>query len=223
MSTMPAVIVRKGGFLAPLFYGLFGFLSAVVVCATLLGVYGLHIADSTADGLFAIGGQVVSGLPQWQRSLPPMLAEVLDDRRAPDYREQIDVAVQTVPPRDTRGRALTLIEVTNNGEETVTVLALNVVLEDENGVPVQESRSYAATPIVVDEDDWRGPLLPGSTRKFTQCCYHGTRLRPTVEVAELRIWNGPREEALVEDAGAVTTIERGDQSEAEVSLLDDDD
>jgi hypothetical protein len=210
MSTMPAVIVRKGGFLAPLFYGLFGFLSAVVVCATLLGVYGLHIADTTTDSLFAIGGQVISGLPQWQQALPPMLAEALDDRRAPDYRGQIDVVVETVPARDKRGRALTLIEVTNNGPETVTVLALNVVLEDEDGVPVQESRSYAATPIVIDEDDWRGPLLPGSTRKFTQCCYHGAGLRPAVEVAELRVWNGPRAEEDIEGPAPVAAAEAAD-------------
>jgi len=219
MSNMPAVIVRKGGFLGPLFYGLFGFLIAVVVCGTLLGGYGLHIVDSTASGLFAIGGDLITNLPQWQKTLPPMLAEALNDRRAPEYREQIEVVVRTVPAPGDVGRELTLIEVANNGTETVSVLALNVVLEDERGVPVYETRSYAATPVVINEDDWRGPLLPGSTRKFTQCCRHGKGLRPIVEVAELRVWNGPSEVGVDEGAAPVVAVDLGESSDADGSPL----
>lgn len=198
MSNMPAVIVRKGGFLSAFFHGLFGFLTAVVVCASALGFYGLHIVNDTASGLFALGGDVVSGLPQWKQALPPMLAEALDDRRAPDYRAQVDISVQTVKPWGEPDRPITVIEVGNNGPETITVLAVNVVLEDEDGVPVREFRTYAATPLTIDEGDWRGPLLPGSTRKFTERCGgHRGAVKAVVEVAELRLWNqpGPQEVA----------------------------
>jgi hypothetical protein len=200
---MPAVVVKKSGLFSALFHGLFGFLTAVVLCATGLGFYGLHIVDETASGLFSLGDNLIQGLPQWKEALPPMLAEALNDRRDPGYRSELDIAVQTVSSRNRHDRPTTVIEVSNNGSETVTVLALNVVLEDENGVPVGEFRTYAATPLTVDEGDWRGPLLPGSTRKFTErCCGHGDTVRATIEVAELRVWN---EQEPVADADATTS------------------
>ena len=200
MSTMPAVVVRKGGFLSSLFSGLFGFLIATVVCASGLGFYALHIVDTKVDGLFTITSDVISGLPEWHRNLPPLLSELLDDRRAPEYRKQIDVAVQTLPCPEDPAREVTVVSVANKGSETITVLALNVVLENADGVPVSERRVYAASPITVDEDEWRGPLLPGDSRRFIVGLHGHFRvdrvgdLEPSVGVSELRIWNGPRDQ-----------------------------
>lgn len=215
MSTMPAVVVRKGGFLSSLFSGLFGFLIATVVCASGLGFYALHIVDTKVDGLFTITSDVISGLPEWHRNLPPLLSELLDDRRAPDYREQINVAVQTLPCPEDPAREVTVVSVANKGSETITVLALNVVLENADGVPVSERRVYAATPIAVDEDDWRGPLLPAESRQFVVQrhgrCY-GDRLdglEASVGVTELRIWNGPRA-ALPEASGDNQVVIEGE-------------
>ena len=207
MSGVPAVIVKKGGFLSALFHGVFGFLTVVVVCASGLGVYALHIADEKLDGLFTLTSGAISGLPEWQRNLPPLLAEMLDDHRAPEYRTQVNVSVSTAPSPDRSQRDLTIVEVTNTGPETISVLALNVVLEDQNGVPIRENRVYAATPIALDEAEWRGPLFPEDTRQFVVCrCGHERGLRPTFQVAELRVWNGPRPaetaEAGAEAAGA---------------------
>ncbi|MFQ5806895.1 MAG: hypothetical protein ACE5I3_10640 [Phycisphaerae bacterium] len=193
MSNVPAVIVKKGGSLSALCHGLFGFCTVVVICASGLGIYALHVVNSKVGDAFAITGEWVSSMPEWQQNLPPMLAETLNSRRAVDYLAQVDVLARAVRSAREPGRDLTMIEVVNNGSETITVLALNVVLEDEDGVPVREFRTYAATPLAFDEGEWRGPLLPGSTRKFTRCCYrHERGLKPTVEVAELRIWNGPQ-------------------------------
>ncbi len=213
MSTMPAIVVKKGGFLSSFFSGLFGLLVALVVCASGLGFYALHIADSKVDGLFTITSDVISGLPEWQRSLPPLLAELLDDRRAPDYREQIEVAVQTMPSPEDRSREVTVLRVANNGSETITVLALSVVLENANGVPVSERRVYAATPITIDEDDWRGPLLPAESRKFIVHHYGRCRadhlggLEASVGVTELRVWNGPRAEPAETSASKQVVLE----------------
>lgn len=196
MSTMPTVVVRKGGFLSALFHGLFLFLTAVVVCACALGFYALRIVDETAGDLFAVGRNVLSDLPRWQQALPPALAEALNDHRAADYRDQVKVSARLVPSARDVDREFTVIEIANNGPETITVLALNVVYEDEHGVPVRELRTYAATPLACNEGDWRGPLLPGSKRKFAERCWGrdgGSQV--TVEVAELRIWNGPQEPA----------------------------
>jgi hypothetical protein len=193
MSGVPAVIVKKGGFLSALFHGVFGFLTVVVICASGLGFYALHIADDTLDDLFSMTRDAVAGLPEWKQNMPPLLAELLDDRRAPDYRAQVETSAKMVASSRRADREQAIVEVTNNGSETITVLALNMVLEDRNGVPVCEKRVYAATPIAVDDDDWRGPLFPGDTRRFAVLCYGAEEeLRPTVQVAELRVWNGPR-------------------------------
>ncbi len=211
MSTMPAVIVKKGGFFSALFSGFFGFLIAVVVCSTVLGFYALHIVDSTAGSVLGLTVDVVSGLPQWQQYLPPMLAETLDDHRAPEYREQVDISVRTLPSPEDSSREVTVITVANNGAETITVLAMNVMLENEDGVPISERRVYAATPITIDEDDWRGPLLPAESRRFVvrhqgrRGHDHPAGLQATINVAELRLWNGPRPTPTEESAGEQVT------------------
>lgn len=200
MSTMPAVVVRKGGFLSSFFNGLFGFLIVIVVCAGGLGFYALRIVDRRVDEVFALPGDVISSLPEWRRKLPSMVAEMLDDRRAPDYREQVAITVETRPSPENSSRAVTVVDVANNGSETITVLALNVTLENAEGVPVSERRVYAATPIAIDEDEWRGPLLPAESRRFVvehhgRC--HGYQpggMDSTIGVAEIRLWNGPQEE-----------------------------
>lgn len=193
MSTVPAVIVRKGGFLSALFHGLFGFLAVLVVCSSAVGVYGLHVVDGKVSRFLDIGENVVAGLPQWKEVLPPLLADALDDHRAPDYRAQLDVTVRTAASPDDRDRELTVVEVRNRGSETVSLLALNITLENEDGVPIGEDRAYAATPILCDEAEWRGPLLPDATRRFTLRCWrHDRGLQPKVEIAELRVWNGSK-------------------------------
>jgi hypothetical protein len=193
MSNMPAVVVRKGGFLTALFHGLFGLLTVIVVCGTGLGIYGLHVVDGKTGDLLTLANGVVTDFPEWLQNLPPLLAETLDDRRAPDYMAQVDVSVETVAVPGDRNRELTIVEVENKGSQTITVLALTVVLEDEDGIPLRECRTYAATPIAVNDDEWRGPLLPERTRRFVVCRHgHDRDLHPRIDVAELRVWNGPQ-------------------------------
>jgi hypothetical protein len=193
MNAVPTVIVRKGGFLSALFHGLFGFLTALVICASGLGVYALHVADGKIAGFLSITREVVAGLPQWQQNLPPLLAETLDDRRAPEYRGQVDISVEKVTSPEGPGVDQTLVEVANRGSETISMLALNIVLEDRNGVPVRERRVYAASPLALDAAEWRGLLFPGDVRRFVvRCCGAAPGLQPTAQITELRVWNGPR-------------------------------
>ena len=211
MGAMPAVIVKKGGFLSALFHGVFGFLTVVVLCASGLGFYALHIADGTVGGLLTMTRDVVGGLPEWQHKMPPLLAELLDDRRAPDYRSQIEMSVRTVESSRRADYRQTVVEVRNNGSETISVLALNVVLEDRNGVPVYEKRAYAATPIAIDEDEWRGPLFPKDVRRFAVVCHvREDDLHPSIQIAELRIWNGPRTPEGVEVSVAAVEADADD-------------
>jgi len=201
MSSVPAVIVRKGGFLNGLFYGFFGFLITTVICATGVGIYGMRIADSKVVQVLSTTERLVTGvpdwldalfeaLPNWGEALPPAMADALHDRRDPDYREHVDVAVRLVPGRDHGRYQRAAIEVTNNGTETISLMALRVVIVDEDGVPEYEQMAHVATPLAI-EDEWRGPLLPGSTRKFaiTVRASGSDEYQASYEIAELRVWD----------------------------------
>jgi hypothetical protein len=201
MSSVPAVIVRKGGFLNGLFYGFFGFLITTVICATGVGIYGMRIADSKVVQVLSTTERLVTGmpdwldalfnaLPNWGEALPPAMADALRDRRDPDYREHVDVAVRLVPERYRRNRQRAVVEVTNNGTETISLMAVRIVIADEDGVPEYEQVAHVATPLAI-EDEWRGPLLPGSTRKFTIRVFTDERgeYEASYEIAELRVWD----------------------------------
>ena len=194
MSRNAPVYVRRHGFLAAVAYGVFGTLTAIVVCATGLGVYALHVADDKADRLLSAGAGVFTSLPEIQESLPPVLSDMLQDRRSPSYREQVDLNCRLVASTDGRPYNHVVIEATNHGPATITLMALRVVLVDDEGVPVRAMSTYAATPATI-ENDWRGPLLPGSTRQCSFNVYGDARgLKPIMEVTDLRVWEeGPTE------------------------------
>lgn len=216
MSSSPAVIVKKGGFFASLAKGLFLFLTVTVLSATSLGIYAVHVVNHNLNRVFAVGDSITEQLPHWRYVLPPAIAEVLNDRRAVDYRESLEIVAKRVD-RETNfaGEREVLITVTNNGEEVVSVLALNVMLEDEHGVPVSIRHTYAATPFAMDEDQWqcdnwngdspwRGTIFPGDTRKFTVTLNgEGLALAPRIEIAELRV-SQPLPEAMPAELARAT-------------------
>ena len=189
MNQTGPVYVKRTSFLSALVYGVFGFLTTVVLCASGVGVYALHIADGRAGDLLGIGESVLAGWPDWQNALPPALTDAIQDRRAPDYLSQMEVSV-SIAPRDNGHYARAVVEVTNNGPKTVTLMALHVSIEDEDHTPLSDFVSYAATPFAVDDGDWRGPLLPGSTRRYGRTIRHSNadKLTAVVEVSELRVW-----------------------------------
>lgn len=187
MSSGPQVIVKKGGFLAALCTGFFGFLTTTVVCATGLGVYTIHTFKSTGFDAAGLVGKVVETLPKWREAMPPAISDAFDDRRAPEYREQLDVDVKLVEFRRNHARAL--IEVTNNGKEIVSVLALRARVLDDRGLPTGSSLEYVVSPLAIDERDWPGPLLPGSTRTIERWLDASQGEKAVSEIVELRVSN----------------------------------
>lgn len=189
MNAGPGVIVNKGGFLAALAKGLFGTIIVIVICGTALGVYGMRIVDHHATSVTEL---VASAWPEWQKALPPCLADAVNDRRAPEYRQALDVAARVATVGEYDDDRVLVVEITNNGTEVVSLLGLHVVLEDERGVPVRDWQLLAATPLMLDHD-WRGPLQPGSTRRIVERVRRATAgdLKAAVETTELRIWNRP--------------------------------
>ncbi len=196
----PAVVVKKNGFLAALARGFFGTIMVVVLCGTALGIYGLRIVDGKLDSILDFGGTIAGELEDWREVLPPMVSDAFNDRPGGDYDTNIQVKARLVESGRHADRVV--FAVTNTGQQAVSWLALNVVLKDDDGIPLDDFRVYAATPLPLADDDWRGPLRSGSTREFAVWKYHGRghTEQVAVEISELRLQNDPGQ----------TTIARGE-------------
>jgi hypothetical protein len=181
--------VNKGGFLAALAKGLFGTIMVVVICGTALGLYGLYVVDKHVGGA---AQQILANLPEWQKLLPPVLADSLNDRRAPEYRPSLDITARYVPAADQDDRGQVVLNVRNNGTQTVSLLTLHTVVEDESDRRFCELTMTPATPLSFGDEC--GPLLPGSERQIAKAVWQvvGTP-KIKFDVSELRVWNGPAE------------------------------
>jgi hypothetical protein len=126
-------------------------------------------------------------------SLPPVFADLLHDRRAPEYVANIDVSASFVAEETERGRRMRpVLTITNRGNEVVSLLAIRVAALNAEGMPVAEWTQVAATPTAID-DDWRGVLMPNKTRHIVVSDYPRLTgqvgdLTAAVEVSELRVW-----------------------------------
>ncbi|MEW6249467.1 MAG: hypothetical protein AB1716_02390 [Planctomycetota bacterium] len=190
MNSGPAVVVKKAGFLAALVRGIFGTIMVLIVCATALTLYGMRIANN-----------FIQALPNWRETAAPCVFDALNDRRAIEYRDslRINTRLERLEPdggsstRSGEGdRGVVRIEVTNTGPEVVSLLALRVVVEDDSPARICELPMTVATPVQI-EGNWRGTLLPNETRVVGRrlCDIQGDA-KVTYEIADLRVWNGPR-------------------------------
>ena len=95
--------------------------------------------------------------------------------------------------RSGRGGIAAQIEVTNGGEDLVTLLSVHVTASDGSGRLISEWNEWIATPVALD-DDLRGPLMPGSTRTLLTGRFHHLDglpvegLEVAVEITDVRIW-----------------------------------
>ena len=185
MSSSPSVIVNKSGFLASAAKGFFGLLTTCVICGTGLGGYAIYNLRESGFDAAGIISKVVESLPEWQKAMPPAVAEAFDDRRAPEYRDKLDVKVSLVESR--HGQVRTLIEVTNRGDKVVSLLALHANVQDDRGLPIGGELTYPVSPVAFSHGEWPGPLLPGSTRVIERWIDAERGERATTEIAELRV------------------------------------
>ncbi|MFH1718284.1 MAG: hypothetical protein ABIF19_13100 [Planctomycetota bacterium] len=201
MSDYPKITYKKHTFLSALALGLSALAITFIVCCTVIVIYGMHFAGDRAEKLFVLMGDAVEHLPKLQQALPPALSDVLDDHRQPDYANQLLISASTAPSQDEQGRFRTDVKVVNNGTDVVSLLSLRIVVLGAQGEVVCESNEWAATPFAAD-NEWRGPLLPGSQRYFT-CSRRGSSslstsdLKTEVEVTDIRLWKGRKETPLV--------------------------
>ncbi len=177
--------------LTALFLGMFFVGGLLIASATAVVLYSMRIIDHKAASLITFADHTVKGLPELLESLPPALADVLHDRRAPDYASKLDVQVKFIND-ETNGVLRPVLTVKNTGDEVVSLLALHVAALDANGTPRNDWTEVVATPLSIDKS-WRGPLMPGATR---QVVLSGSRslagksetLAAVVEIGDVRVW-----------------------------------
>lgn len=188
----------RKGFFATAAMGLSAVAVTLICSGTLLGLYGLRIVDKKTGNLVDLARSAVTSLPELADSLPPVLADLVSDRRQPDYASHIAVSVRLAGAASQVGHR-PVVEVRNNGDQVVSLLSMRVIVLDAAGEPVSESNEWAATPIAADHD-WRGPLLPGATRRFaTGCRFVGgggdaESFRVEYEITDIRVWLPEEEE-----------------------------
>ena len=185
-------IVRKRiSFLAALVLSLSAIIVTTVLSASAIAIYGLKIVDQKTDGVIGLVETVIHGLPDLAEALPPALADALNDERDLAYAANLDVSVRlTDSDRNRRHGRRAIVKVENIGDRAVSLLSMRLIGLDEHADPVVECHTWAATPIQVDDDEWRGPLLPHSTRRFAVWCYGGDEaVDMTYEITEIRVWS----------------------------------
>ncbi|MFH1746928.1 MAG: hypothetical protein ABIG44_07770 [Planctomycetota bacterium] len=191
MSASPTVVVRKGGFLTALVSGIFGTLIVCILCAGALGWYTLDLADRKVSEILGVGHNILEMIPEWTESFP-VAADLLNDHRDPTYASQIEATVRLVSRESDHNDQRLVVEVTNQGSKLVTLLTARIVFLDEEGIPLHESRTFIATPLCLDEGEWRGPLQPGSNRQYAKPIWHRDEARSvSIEITDLRVWSAP--------------------------------
>jgi len=212
MSDYPHIVWKKHTFLSALAMGLSAIVITLIICCTVVVIYGVHFAGDKSEELVSLAQNAIRGLPDLQESLPPVLADILDDRRQPDYCDQLEITAKTTIQPDRNQRMRTTVEVINNGKEVVSLLSLRILILDEHNEILAESNEWAATPFTADHD-WRGPIMPDSRRYFAFTCYRAfpisylDDLKTEVEITDIRIWNSVKETALTNDKISSDTIE----------------
>lgn len=198
MSDYPPIIYKKHTFLSALVMGLSAITISILICGTVLIIYGSMFMSDKSDSLFALVGEAIKGLPKLQEALPSALTDVLDDRRDPNYASELDIVASMTNAPDQMGMMRTKIEIVNKGTKAVSLLCLRVVVLGPHDEILAESNEWAATPISA-EQAWRGPILPGSHRYFlsSHCALPvslGQALNIEIEITDLRVWS-PREKS----------------------------
>lgn len=191
MSRNAPVVVRKGGFFSSLVLGLFGTIAVVVICAAAVVIYGMNLVDRKFDHVVRLAPEMLHTLEDWQSFLPPVFSDALRDRRDPAYRDKVELSVDFLFDDRGAGRAAVLT-INNNGRETISLLGVRLVVENDAGAPIRDWVEYPVTPLAL-EHEWPGPLLPDSDRRIR---LHGPpsdslthHLR--AEIVELRTWINP--------------------------------
>jgi hypothetical protein len=197
MSHPSYITFRKHTFLSSVAMGLSAVVITLLISCTVVGLYTVHLASQKSERVLSLAQGAIRGLPEFTKSLPPALADMLDDRRDPQYCSELAISARVISEPGPHGKVRTAVEIVNNGDAVISLLSLRITILDDTEQLLCESQEWAATPLAADRD-WRGPIMPGSKRRFVSHagCLRGIdpmdALNAQVEVTELRVWNDPK-------------------------------
>lgn len=161
----------------------------LILSGSAIAIYAMTIVDRKADNLVDAAHMVLQELPAIRAALPPALSDALNDERRPNYAAHMKIDVALPAESEYGRRNCPVVSVENCGDQVVTMLALRVVALDQRRNPVHEWTEYLATPLTI-EDEWRGPLLPSSTRRAVLSrSFPKDTHALEYEITELRVWN----------------------------------
>jgi hypothetical protein len=139
----------------------------------------------TVDKILTVGQQVFDALPM--AGLAAGARGRPERPPPPEYRPPLDIATRYVPSR--KATAACRRGHSEHGPETVSLLALRLVVEDDSTERFATLSMTAATPLAFGDEP--GPLQPGSTRQVIRRLTHvAGEPKVKVEVSEVRVWNG---------------------------------
>ena len=185
--------------LTALFLGIFGVAGVGIVSAAVIVLYGMTVVNSKASEVLGFTDttvvKVFEALPELMESLPAAVGDVLNDKRDPDYAKNLDIKVAFVVDDNLGVRPV--LTILNEGDRTVSMLAVRVAALNEQGLPVREWTEVVATPVAV-YDEWRGVIMPGGRRHVvlhSSWCGSPEDMAETItavaEISELRVWEPP--------------------------------
>jgi len=220
---VPHITYRKHTFLSSVAMGFSAMIITITVCCTAVVLYTVHLAGEKSERLVVLAESAVRGLPDLAEALPPVLSDMLDDHRQPDYAGKLAITAKVSPQPGRHGLTRTAIEIINNGQEVVSLLSLRIILLDESGQLVCETQEWAATPVATD-GGLRGPIMPGSHRHFIKPCMYDADsaegLHAEVEITELRVWNGPAKPPAAEEQSTASAQNSEESEQPPVAVAD---
>ena len=222
MGKVAPVVVHRRSFASALVLGFFGTLCVLIICGACVAIYGMKMVNDKLDELIAISPEALTAVTSWQEAMPPAVTDALQDRRMPEYRDQVEIHAELV--RDWRTESqIPIVEVTNNGDQVISLMSLRLLIQHEDMVPIEELTIYAATPVAM-ESEWRGPLMPGSKRRFKAGHFRHLRadilddLVISTEICELRVWDPNSASGLITPSPEAT-IALNDELEPESTTI----
>ncbi len=189
--------------LTAFFLGVFGIGAVGIASGTSVVLYTLSVVDGELDTAVALVSQVVGEVSEVLGDLPGGLGDLAEFKRSPSYAQQVDVYAQIVEVAG-RDRARPILTISNRGDEVISGLAVRVTAIDERGVPIADWTEVVATPIAIDDDAWRGPMMPGAKRHVALSSYRGLSgmaesVTTHVEISDVWVWQGEKKvEGLVD-------------------------
>ncbi len=98
MSDHPHITYKRHTFLSSLAAGVSALLIVLVISCTTVVIYGVHFVGDRSDKFVSTVSSAIGSLDELQAALPPIMADVLDDPRQPDYRDQIEITARPAAP-----------------------------------------------------------------------------------------------------------------------------